>query len=106
MQFTKLVSLVLALLVLTRVLFFSGSTTAARENEIRPPNVLDYVKRPERQLDVHKHAFLQSRVGRDERPDLMSSVVRNGVADFWSRFQLPLCVAVCPCPRTNAGSFA
>ena len=41
---------------------------------------------------MQKHRFLQSRIGRDEREDLMSDVVRNGVNDYWERFQLPLCV--------------
>jgi len=81
--------LVAALLFLLRVIFFSGPS-GPREKEIHAPNVLDYVTRPDRVLDVHKHAFLQSRIGRDERPDLMSSIVSNGVVDFWNRFQLPL----------------
>ncbi|KAH7102474.1 cryptococcal mannosyltransferase 1-domain-containing protein [Auriculariales sp. MPI-PUGE-AT-0066] len=80
------VGLVALLLVLLRMIFGGNS---GRKQEIYAPNVLDYVTRPDKVLDVHKHAFLQSRIGRDERPDLMSSVVRNGVVDFWTRFQLP-----------------
>ncbi|KAF8699635.1 hypothetical protein RHS03_07067, partial [Rhizoctonia solani] len=68
-------------------LFFSGPRTAP--HEITAHNVLDRVTNADRTLDVRKHKFLQARIGRDERPDLLSEWVHNGALDFWQRFQLP-----------------
>ncbi len=57
--------------------------------EIRTHGVLDYVKRSDKVLDVQRHDFLQVRMGRDERDDLLGHVVRDGVKDYWERFQKP-----------------
>ena len=78
----------LALAFAVKVLFFSP---APATNEIQKHNVLDYVSRDDR-LDVRRHKFLQSRMGRDERPDILSDIIDNGVNDYWERFQKPLCV--------------
>jgi hypothetical protein len=43
----------------------------------------------EKYLDVSKYPFLQSRQGRDDRPDLFSEDVTDGILDFWTRFQKP-----------------
>ena len=56
--------------------------------------MLDLVTRGEKALDARKHKFLQVRMGRDERSDLFSDLVEDGVADYWDRFQKPLCVAL------------
>jgi len=40
-------------------------------------------------LDVSKYPFLQSRQGRDDRPDLFDREVTGGILDFWTRFQKP-----------------
>lgn len=84
--------LVVVLVYLLRVLFFSPKSS--RQKEIKHHNVLELVTRPDKVLDVHKHDFLQARLGRDERPDIFGEVVRNGVLDFWNRFQLPLSVRI------------
>lgn len=44
-------------------------------------------------LDVSKYPFLQSRLGRDERPDLFDEEVTDGILDFWTRFQKPFITA-------------
>ena len=62
---------------------------AADPKQIRKQNVLDLVTRSDKQLDARKHEFLQVRMGRDERPDLFSDLVNDGVQDYWERFQKP-----------------
>ena len=44
-------------------------------------------------LDVSKYPFLQSRQGRDDRPDLFDMEVTDGILDFWTRFQKPFITA-------------
>jgi hypothetical protein len=77
-----------------RYLFFSSTTPSsvphhAKPNEILGYNVLERVTRLDKTLNVQKHKFLQVRMGRDERDDLFGDVVRNGVRDYWERFQKP-----------------
>jgi hypothetical protein len=67
---------------------FTSSSPAASSNEIKKHNVLDLVAGDDK-LDVRRHKFLQSRKGRDERGDIMSDIVKNGVDDYWERFQRP-----------------
>ncbi|KAI0045041.1 glycosyltransferase family 69 protein [Auriscalpium vulgare] len=67
----------------------SSGRSGQTSHEIQPHNVLDLVGRTEGVLDVHRHKFLQVRMGRDEREDLMSDIVQNGVDDYWERFQKP-----------------
>lgn len=47
----------------------------------------------DKSLDVAKYPFLQNRQGRDNRPDLFDYEVRNGILDFWTRFQKPFITA-------------
>jgi hypothetical protein len=67
---------------------WSSSSSSVSENEIQKHNVLDLVSR-DNKLDVRRHKFLQSRMGRNERDDMMSDIVANGVDDYWERFQKP-----------------
>ncbi|CAE6472585.1 unnamed protein product [Rhizoctonia solani] len=76
-----------ATLYILHTLFFSSPRSAP--HEITAHNVLDRVTNADRTLDVRRHKFLQARLGRDERPDLLSEWVQNGALDFWQRFQLP-----------------
>ncbi|PSR76219.1 hypothetical protein PHLCEN_2v8584 [Hermanssonia centrifuga] len=57
--------------------------------EIQKHGVLDLVTRGEKALDARKHKFLQVRMGRDEREDLFTGAVRDGILDYWERFQKP-----------------
>lgn len=50
--------------------------------QIQKPGVLDLVTRGEKLLDVRKHKFLQVRMGRDERPDLFSDTINDGMVDY------------------------
>ena len=50
---------------------------------------MDYVTRSDKQLDARKLQFLQVRMGRDDRPDLFSNIIDDGVQDYWERFQKP-----------------
>ena len=71
----------------------SPITRSARsEQQIQKQGVLDLVTRGEKVLDARKHKFLQVRVGRDERPDLFSETIDDGIQDFWDRYQKPLYV--------------
>lgn len=60
--------------------------------QIQKQGVLDLVTRGEKPLDARKHTFLQVRMGRDERPDMFSDAIDDGIADYWERFQKPLYV--------------
>jgi hypothetical protein len=81
--------------LVVRFFFFSGSTPSSsfrpssNPHEIQEHNVLERVTRGDKTLNVQRHKFLQARVGRDERDDLFGDVIRNGVNDFWDRFQKP-----------------
>ncbi|KAG9122656.1 Cryptococcal mannosyltransferase 1 [Ceratobasidium sp. 392] len=75
-----------AVIYIFHTLFFSSNT---QPHEIVAHNVLDRVTNADRTLDVQRHKFLQARLGRDERPDLLSNWVGDGALDFWQRFQLP-----------------
>ena len=75
-------------ILILRSLFFSNSPS----HEIQEHNVLERVTRVEKTLDAQRHPFLQARLGRDERDDLFGGWVRNGMRDYWTRFQKPLYV--------------
>jgi len=64
--------------------------TTTDPSEIQENNVLDIVTGSGALLDARKHKFLQVRIGRDERSDMFSDVISNGLLDYWSRFQKPL----------------
>ncbi|ETW76434.1 glycosyltransferase family 69 protein [Heterobasidion irregulare TC 32-1] len=91
----NLTRVVLALGFALVVRFFVVSSTPSyspNDHEIQGSNMLDLVSRPDNVLDVRRYKFLQSRVGRDEKPDLLGDIVTNGVKDFWERFQKPYIV--------------
>ena len=59
--------------------------------EIAHHNYIERVTRAaDKSLDVQRHPFLQSRIGRDEPPDILSQFVDDGTNSFWRNFQLPL----------------
>ena len=64
--------------------------TTTDPSEIQENNVLDIVTGSGDLLDARKHKFLQVRIGRDERTDMFSDVISNGLLDYWTRFQKPL----------------
>lgn len=70
--------------------FKSSWYTTTDPSEIQENNVLDMVTGSGELLDARKHKFLQVRIGRDERPDMFSDVISNGLLDYWARFQKPL----------------
>lgn len=72
--------------LILRALFFSGPSQTA---EIQGHGVLERVLMTDKYLDVSKYPFLQNRQGRDNRPDLFDMEVRDGILDFWTRFQKP-----------------
>jgi hypothetical protein len=77
-----------AALLLVRWIFFAPSTEK-RHQEIRQHGVLDLVQIGGAALDVQRHGFLQVRIGRDERPDIVDNYIRGGMEDYWTRFQQP-----------------
>lgn len=89
---------ILGLGVFLRFAFFSSSSSSSSStssfynsdsHEIQEHNVLERVTRPDKTLNVQKHKFLQVRMGRDDREDLLDEVIKNGVTDYWERFQKP-----------------
>ena len=50
---------------------------------------MDYVKRTDKVLDVQRYDFLQVRMGRDERDDIFGETIREGIEDYWERFEKP-----------------
>lgn len=88
------------IVVVLRLLIGSPSSTATSvassfygssdPREIQKQGVLELVTRGEKALDARKHKFLQVRMGRDERPDLFSDTITDGIMDYWERFQKPL----------------
>jgi hypothetical protein len=78
-----------------RLIFFSSSSSRTSSFytpdslDIQEQNVLERVTRSDKTLNVQKHKFLQVRMGRDDRDDLLADVIRNGVTDYWERFQKP-----------------
>jgi len=86
-------SRILVILVIPLGLHFylrSSWYKTADPSEIQENNVLDIVTGSGGALDARKHKFLQVRIGRDERPDMFSDVISNGLMDYWIRFQKPL----------------
>ena len=86
---TRLLLILLAPLGL-HFYFKSSWYTTVDPSEIQENNVLDIVTGSGDLLDARKHKFLQVRIGRDERPDMFSDVISNGLLDYWARFQNPL----------------
>ncbi|KAJ6629939.1 glycosyltransferase family 69 protein [Mycena sp. CBHHK59/15] len=78
-----------------RWLFFSSPSASSThgEHQIKEHNFIERATRPDKSLNVQKHHFLQARMGRDERNELMGDVIRNGVDDYWERFQMPYIVS-------------
>jgi hypothetical protein len=91
---TKVV-LLLGLVILLRVSYFGSSSvvpslyTPSDSQEIQGDGVIERVTRGYKTLNVQRHKFLQVRMGRDVRDDLLGDVIRNGVNDYWERFQKP-----------------
>ncbi|KAG6901179.1 hypothetical protein C0995_015736 [Termitomyces sp. Mi166 len=76
---------VIAFAFLTRYLFSSSESTSYQQ-EIKKHNIIERATRPDKSLNVQKHRFLQARMGRDDRDDLLREVILNGVQDWWERF--------------------
>jgi hypothetical protein len=86
---TRLFILISAVVLIRLGTSSKSASSREKSQEIKSHGVLDFVHGSESALDARRHSFLQSRVGRDEREDLMSDIVRNGVDDYWERFQKP-----------------
>lgn len=61
----------------------------SQSHQIQGHNFIERATLPDKSLNVQRHPFLQARMGRDEREDLFSNLVRTGVRDYWERFQRP-----------------
>src|SRR5712672_2909551 len=80
---TRIFLLVAAAILIRLATSSKSSSSRTKSHEIQGHGVLDFVHVTDNALDVRRHAFLQSRMGRDEREDLMSDIVLNGVEDYW-----------------------
>jgi len=88
-NFTRIIILISATILIRLATSSGPSSSDTKPHEIQGHGVLDFVHGSENLLDARRHGFLQSRFGRDEREDLMTDIVRNGVDDYWERFQKP-----------------
>lgn len=71
-------------------LFFLFSSSAP-PHEITESNYVERLTKGKlRTLDVQRLPFLQSRIGRDERLDILDEYIDAGMDDFWNQDQLPL----------------
>lgn len=71
------------------VWFFRYLMSPGKQEGIQKHGVLERVLTSEKYLDVTANPWLQSRKGRDERPDLFDEEIADGILDFWTRFQKP-----------------
>jgi hypothetical protein len=85
---TRLVVGGIAAVVLVRLFVWPSSPSSREPPQIKQHGVLDLVTLSSG-LDVQRHDFLQVRIGRDERPDILDAYVYNGMNDYWERFQKP-----------------
>lgn len=81
--------LVRLLLLIACVWLFRSLTSSSKTEEIQKHGVFERVLTSEKYLDVQTNPFLQSRKGRDERPDLFDEEVSDGILDYWTRFRKP-----------------
>ncbi|TXT03860.1 hypothetical protein VHUM_04283 [Vanrija humicola] len=81
-------TLLITAVLLFRSVFFGGK----RHDSIQSHGVVERVFLQEKDLDVSKFPFLQSRIGRDAYPDMFDEEVTDGIWDFWTRFQKPFIV--------------
>ncbi|OWZ57955.1 capsular associated protein [Cryptococcus neoformans 125.91] len=79
------VALAILGLFILRALFSSSKSP----EEIQSHGVLERVYSTDKYLDVSKYQFLQSRLGRDDRTSMFDEEVKEGMLDFWSRYQKP-----------------
>ncbi|BEJ16443.1 hypothetical protein CspHIS471_0510480 [Cutaneotrichosporon sp. HIS471] len=77
------------LLLVACVWLFRNLTSSTKTEEIQKHGVFERVLTSEKYLDVQANPFLQSRRGRDERPDLFDEEVSDGILDYWTRFRKP-----------------
>ncbi len=86
---TRIFILVSAAILLRLATSSGPSSSDTKLHEIQGHGVLDFVHGSESVLDTRRYGFLQSRFGRDDEEGLMGDIVRNGVDDYWERFQKP-----------------
>ncbi|TFK68893.1 glycosyltransferase family 69 protein [Pluteus cervinus] len=75
-----------------RFAFYPTQTPApvsSRAHQIQEHNFIERATLPDKSLNVQKHRFLQARIGRDEREEVLGRVIQSAIHDFWGRFQLP-----------------
>ena len=87
----RLLFLAAACLLLRFTFFPHRHTKVLKSNshQIKGHNFIERATRPDKSLDVQRHPFLQARIGRDEKEDIFSNLVRTGIRDYWERFQRP-----------------
>ncbi|KAH9040729.1 cryptococcal mannosyltransferase 1-domain-containing protein [Lactarius pseudohatsudake] len=89
---TRIFILISAAILIRLATSSRPSSSDTKLHEIQGHGVLDFVHGSESVLDTRRYGFLQSRFGRDDKEDLMGDIVRNGVDDYWERFQKPYIV--------------
>lgn len=78
-----------ALFITGVLLFRSIFSKPQKKEEIQSHGMFQRVLMADRYLDTAKHPWLQSRIGRDERPDMFDEEIADGIMDFWTNYQKP-----------------
>ncbi|EKD04606.1 capsular associated protein [Trichosporon asahii var. asahii CBS 8904] len=78
-----------ALFITGVLLFRSIFSKPQKTKEIQSHGMFQRVLMADRYLDTAKHPWLQSRIGRDDRPDMFDEEISDGIWDFWTRYQKP-----------------
>lgn len=86
---SRLISITFIGLFLRWLLSPPPTHSQSQSHQIVEHNFIERATRPDKSLNVQRHHFLQSRMGRDERDDMFSALVQDGARDYWERFQLP-----------------
>ncbi|KAG2049381.1 glycosyltransferase family 69 protein [Suillus hirtellus] len=84
------VFIVLTLIIGAKLVLSPRSSSSLEPSVLQSYNVFERVTGVDKILNVRKYKFLQWRIGRDVRKDILDDVIANGVTDYWNRFQAPL----------------
>lgn len=84
------VFIALTLIIGAKLVLSPRSSSSLEPSVLQSYNVFERVTGVDKILNVRKYKFLQWRIGRDVRKDILDDVIANGVTDYWNRFQAPL----------------
>ncbi|KAM0750384.1 hypothetical protein T439DRAFT_302391 [Meredithblackwellia eburnea MCA 4105] len=93
--FSRVVIAIFSFFVFKWIFWDSKPTTPP--GEIAHPAILERITLggplSGQSLDTRKYPFLQTRINRDESPDVFDADIGLGIKDFWTRFQKPFALS-------------